>query len=136
MPGWIGFTVADELFNFLYRGTPITIGDDLWLRLLVSPSNRGGGGTETDYTGYERLILPRDSSVFSVSANGLILNSALIEFPIATSAGNGDVTAFDVVNTSSGAFTKIYNGGPILPAKSVIVGKSPRFGPGKLQFTF
>lgn len=136
MAGWAGHTMADELLNFFYRGTAITIGSNLYLRLLVAPSTRSGGGTETNYAGYARYQLPRGSSIFGASASGRMSNAVTLAFPQATSVGNGDLVAFDIVDSPSGAFTKVYNGGPITPAKSVEVGKSPTFSIGKLQISF
>ena len=135
MPGWIGYTTADEIYNFLYRGTAITIGSSLWIRFLVSPSSRSGGGTETNYAGYARFELVRSTGVFAASLSGFMSNIVAIQLPIATTLGNGDLVAFDIVNTSSGSFSKIYNGGPISPAKSIEIGKPPKFEIGKLQFS-
>lgn len=138
MAGWLGFTVSDELLNFLYRGQAISIGGSLYLRLLVAPSSRSGGGTETNYSGYSRLQLPRNtSSIFTVSAsNGRLSNGVILEFPTANSLGNGTLVAFDVVDTPSGAFTKVYNGGPILPPRTLVVGKPPKFRVGAFVCTF
>lgn len=137
MAGWLGYTVSDELLNFLYRGTTITIGANLYLRLLVEPSSRSGGGTETNYDGYSRLALPRNTTVFSASSNGRITNSAIVSIGSnANSVGNGQLVAFDVVDTPSGAFTKVYNGGPILPARTVVIGKTVKLRAGAMLFTF
>lgn len=138
MAGWAGITMADELLNFFYRGVAISIGGTLYLRLLVEPSSRSGGGVETNYSGYARLALPRNtSSPFgSAPASGKLVNSVQIAFPVGTSLGNGDFVAFDIVDTPSGAFTKVYNGGPISPAKAMVVGKAPTFRIGALQITF
>lgn len=136
MPGFAGYTMANELLDFFYRATPVTIGANLYLRLLVETSSRSGGGTETNYTGYTRLALPRGTTIFSASSNGRMTNSVILSFPTATSLGNGDLVAFDVVDTASGAFTKLYNGGPISPAKTIVVGKPPKFRVGALVFTF
>lgn len=136
MAGWAGYTMSNELLDFFYRGTPITIGSNLYLRLLVAPSTRSGGGTETNYAGYARYQLPRDTSIFGAAASGRMSNAVTLAFPQATSVGNGDLVAFDIVDSPSGAFTKVYNGGPITPAKSVEVGKSPTFSIGKLQISF
>lgn len=135
MAGWMGYTLANELYDFVYRGTSITIDVNLWLRLLVAPSSRSGGGTETSYINYARLQLPRDGSVFGVTSAGQIMNSVQLVFPAALSLGNGDLVAFDVVDTPSGAFAKLYNGGPITPAKAIDVGKNPTFRAGSLIFT-
>lgn len=138
MAGWAGFTIANEILDFYYRGVAITIGSSLWIRILVSPSSRSGGGTETNYSGYARYEIVRTTSgLFAIApSNGQLTNSAIIELPTANSLGNGDLNSFDIVNTASGAFTKIYNGGPIIPAVSVIVGKKPTFGVGKLFMSF
>jgi hypothetical protein len=136
MAGWASYGMANEILNFFYRGTAITIGADLYLRLLVSASTRSGGGTETNYTGYARLILPRGTTIFGASSSGQMTNTVIIAFPSPSSLGNGDLVAFDIVDTASGAFTKVYNGGPIVPTKSIEIGKPPKFGIGKLQFSF
>lgn len=138
MAGFSGYTLANELFNFVYRGIPISIGGTLYLRLLSAPSSRAGGGTETNYSGYTRLALPRDTvSVFTIApTNGRLVNGVVLIFATANSLGNGDLVAFDIVDTPSGVFSKVYNGGPISPAKSIQVGKPPKFAPGALQMTW
>jgi hypothetical protein len=137
MAGWLGFTASDEVLNFLYRGTAITIGANLYLRLLVDPSSRAGGGTETNYSGYSRLALPRNTTIFSASSNGRITNGVVVTVGTnAASLGNGQLVAFDVVDTPSGAFTRLYNGGPVLPAKSVVLNKPVVLRAGAMVFTF
>lgn len=137
MPGWSGYTMANEILNFFYRGTAITIGANLYIRLLVSPSTRSGGGTETNYGGYARFQIVRGTALFGTASTvGFLTNTVEIAFPESTTLGNGDLNSFDIVDTPSGAFTKIYNGGPILPPKAMIVGRAPVFGVGKLQITF
>lgn len=138
MPGWCGLTMADEILNFYYRGTAITIGSSLWIRFLVAPSSRAGGGTETNFGSYARYELVRGTSVFGTASSGVgqLTNTVSIALAVATTLGNGDLVWFDIVNSASGAFTKLYNGGPILPAKSLVVGKAPTFGVGRLIMTF
>lgn len=137
MPGFCGRTMSNEILNFFYRGTAITIDSSLWIRFLVAPSSPLGGGTETNYDGYARYEIVRGTSLFGVaSTTGLLTNTVEIELPECDDLGNGDLNSFDIVNTASGAFTKLYNGGPILPPKPLIVGRNPTFAPGKLQFTF
>jgi len=135
MAGSVGYTMANEIYDFFYRGQSITIGANLYLRLLVEPSSRSGGGTETDYSGYSRLILPRAAPKFSATSNGRIANNVVLEFTAPSSAGNGDLVYFDVVDTASGAFTKLYNAGPILPARAIVIGRPIRFRVGALVFT-
>lgn len=139
MPGWASYNMAGEILNLFYRGITPTIPGTLYLRLLVAASNRSGGGTETNYGGYARKALQRDTaSIFTVApANGRLTNGVVLEMAnAATTVGNGDLVAFDIVDTPSGAFTKIYNGGPILPPKSAVVGKKPKFAIGALEITF
>lgn len=137
MPGFAGHSMANEILNFFYRGTAITIGANLYIRFLVSPSTRSGGGTETNYGGYARYEIVRGTSLFGVASTvGFLTNTVEIELSEASSLGNGDLLAFDIVDTASGAFTKLYQGGPILPPKAIVVGRNPTFGVGKLQFTF
>lgn len=137
MAGFAGYTMANEILDFFYRGATITIGASLWIRFLVSPSSRAGGGTETNYGGYTRYEIVRGTALFgSVSANGQLLNTVQIILPVATTIGNGDLNSFDIVNTASGAFTKLYNGGPVIPPKAIIVGRAPTFDIGRLVMTF
>lgn len=137
MPGFAGFTMANEILDFFYRGTAIIIDGSVWIRFLVSPSSRSGGGTETNYAGYARYEVVRNGTLFGAApANGQLTNTIEIALPVATTLGNGDLNSFDIVNSASGAFTKIYNGGPIIPPKAIVVGKSPTFDPNKLIFTF
>lgn len=138
MPGFCGLTLSHEIENFVYRGVAITIGATLYLRLLVAPSSRSGGGTETNYGGWARIPFTRDTtSIWTIApSNGLLTNGVAIVAPVATTLGNGDFVAFDFVDTSSGAFTKVYNGGPVSPSKAVVVGKAPTFGISKLFITF
>lgn len=136
MAGWAGYNMSNELLNLFYRGVSISIGGTLYLRLLVAPSSRSGGGTETNYTNYTRLALPRNTSIFSAPANGQLTNSTILTFPSAGSLGNGSLVWFDIVDTASGSFTKLYNGGPINPPKEIVVGKEPKFRAGSLVITF
>jgi hypothetical protein len=136
MAGFAGYTCANEILDFFYRGVAITINSNLYLRLLVATSSRSGGGTETNYTGYTRYALDRTSGLFVAASNGKTSNGSVITFPVATTFGNGDLIAFDVVDTASGAINKVYNGGPIIPAKPIAVGKAPTFRIGALQFSF
>src|SRR5678815_477969 len=113
MAGFAGYTMADEILNFYYRGVAISASANLYLRLLVEPSSRLGGGTETNYSGYARLALLRGTTIFGASVNGRMANSVILSFGTAITFGNGDLVAFDIVDTPSGAFAKVYNGGPI-----------------------
>lgn len=137
MAGWDSVNMANEILDFFYRGTPITIGTHLYIRFLVSPSSRSGGGTETNYGGYERYEFERGVDLFgSAPSGGQLINSVQFALPSPTTTGNGDLVWFDIVDTPSGAVNKIYNGGPVQPAKAVEVGKPPTFDAGKLLITF
>ena len=137
MSGWLGLASADEVLNFLYRGTSISIGGTLWMRLLVAPSSRSGGGTETNFSGYARKPFPRDGTMFTVASSGVgrLANGTLLDFGTPGSAGNGQLVWFDFVDTSAGAFTKLYHGGQISPARTVTVGQPVRFSAGSLILT-
>lgn len=137
MPGWLGLSSADEVLNFLYRGTAISIGGTLYLRLLVSPSSRSGGGTETTFGGYARKPFPRDGTLFTSAASGTgqLVIGVTLDFGAASNAGNGQLNWFDFVDTPLGAFSKLYHGGPISPARTVTVGQPVRFSPGSLILT-
>lgn len=129
--------MADEILDFFYRGQAITIGANLYIRALVSPSSRGGGGVETNYGGYARFTLVRSTGVFPASSGtGARSNIVAVEFGAATTLGNGNLVSFDIVDTPSGSFSKVYNGGPILPAIIMEIGKKPTAEVGMLQFSF
>jgi hypothetical protein len=136
MAGWASTGMADSILDFFYRGTAITIGADLWIRLLVSPSSRSGGGTETNYGDYARFQFARGTALFGVApSGGQLTNSVEFAFPSPTTVGNGDLVWFDIVDTASGAVNKIYHGGPIQPADKVEIGKPPTYPAGKLLMT-
>lgn len=136
MAGWVGLTLGNELLNLVYRGTALSIGGTLYLRLLVAPSSRAGSGTETNFGGYARKAFPRDATIFTTGASaGQLTNGVVIEIALATSLGNGDLVWFDFVDTPSGAFTKLYHGGPISPARAIVVGKTVKFRVGALVLT-
>lgn len=138
MPGWMGLSSADDVLNFLYRGTAISIAGTLYLRLLTAPSSRAGGGAETDFGGYARKAFARDGTLFTspASGTGQLVIGVLLDFGIASSPSTGgQLTWFDFVDTSSGAFTKLYHGGPISPARTVTVGQPVRFSIGSLVLT-
>lgn len=137
MAGWVGYSLGNELLNLVYRGTPLSIGGTLYLRLLVAPSSRAGAGTETNFAGYARKAFPRDGTIFTVAATtGQLTNGVVIEIGLATDLGNGDLVWFDFVDTPSGAFSKLYHGGPITPARAIVVGKTVKFRAGSLLLTF
>lgn len=136
MAGWVGYSLGNELLNLIYRGTSLSIAGTLYLRLLVAPSSRAGAGTETTYTNYARLACPRDATLFtSAASNGQLTNGVVLEFPSPDSLGNGDLVWFDFVDTPSGAFSKLYHGGPITPARAIVVGKTIKFRAGALLLT-
>lgn len=137
MPGWMGFSGADQVMNFIYRGTAMSMPGTLYMRFLVAPSSRAGGGTETNYAGYARKAFPRDGTLFTAAANGTgqLVNGVLLELPLANSLGNGDLVWFDFVNTPSGAFTQLWHGGPVSPAEAIVVGKKPTWRVGALVLT-
>lgn len=136
MAGWAGYTMGNELLDLVYRGVSLSIGGTLYMRLLVSPSSRAGGGTETNFAGYTRKAFPRDATIFTAGpTTGQLTNGVVIEIGVATSLGNGDLVWFDFVDTPSGAFAKLYHGGPISPAKAIVVGKTVKFRAGALLLT-
>jgi hypothetical protein len=137
MPGWLGLSSSDEVLNFLYRGTPISIGGTLYMRLLVAPSSRSGGGTETTFGGYARKPFPRDGTMFTSASSGVgrLANGIILDFGTPGTAGNGQLVWLDFVDTSAGVFTKLYHGGQISPARTVVVGQPVRFSVGSLVLT-
>lgn len=138
MAGWTSYVMAREIEDFFYRGVAISIDATLYMRLLVEPSSRSGGGTETNFGGYSRLAFARTTGGLwaPATSTGLLTNTSILNFGQAGSVGNGSPVWFDFVNTASGAFTKLYNGGPINPPKEIVVGKEVKFQPSALVITF
>lgn len=86
-------------------------------------------------TGTNKKVSKADLVASAPPAAHAVEHEILLIFPAPTTLGNGNFVFFDIVDTPSGAFTKIYNAGPILPAKIVQIGKEPEFDPGCFVFT-
>lgn len=130
------FSFGDAILNHLLRGQALSLPADFYLRLLTSPSSKGVVGVETNYSGYQRFELPRDTSLFSdPDGTARTTNVEDIEFPQADTTGSGDLTGFDLVDTPSGSFTQVYLWGLISPQKAVVIRKRVRFPTGTLIFT-
>lgn len=136
MAGGTSYFFGSALLDHILRGETLSLPSDFYMRLLTSATSKGVVGVETGYTGYQRLELPRDTTLFSdAGSSAESTNVSTIEFPQADTAGAGDLVGFDIVDTPVGAFTQVYLWGPITPARTVVVGKKVRFLPGLLIFT-
>lgn len=136
MSGGLTSVGAREILDFILRGVSPTIPATVYLRLLTTPSTKTSSGTETTYGSYTRLGLVRGTSLFTDPVlTSRSTNVSALEFP-APSSSDDDIVGFDIVNTSSGAFTETYLFGPVQPRRSVVVGTRPlRFPPGSLLVT-
>lgn len=136
MAGGATYYTAGEILDFVLRAVSPTISATVYLRLLTSPSTKGTSGTETAYGAYTRLALVRGTSLFTAPLlTGRSTNVSALIFPAPTTLGAGDLVAFDIVNTSTGAFTETYLYGSITPSRTVVVGKVLRFPAGTLLVT-
>lgn len=135
MSGGSSTYTANELLDLFLRGVSPTFPATWHMRLLITPTTKVVSGTETNYANYLRLAMTRGTSLFSAPANGQSTNSNLIQFASPDSLGNGNLTAWDFVNTASGAFTETYLYGLIIPSRTIVVGKPLRFPVGTLLIT-
>ena len=135
MAGGLTYLGAQFTLRHILRAEVPTYPATFYLRLLTAPSTKGASGTESTYGSYSRLALVRSTSLFSDPVlTGRSSNSTVLTFPTPTTSG-ADLVGFDIVNTSSGAFTQTYVFGSILPQRSIVVGKVLRFSVGALVVT-
>ncbi len=127
---------AREILDFVLRGVSPTIPSTVYLRLLTTPSTKTSSGIETVYGNYSRLALVRATSLFTDPLlTSRSVNVDPLEFP-APSSLDDDIVAFDIVNTSSEAFTETYLYGFVRPSRSIVVGTKPlKFPSGALVVT-
>lgn len=135
MPGGLTAVGAREILDFLLRGVSPTVPGTVYLRLLTTLSSKTSSGTETAYGNYVRLALVRGTGLFTdplLTSRSTNVNP--LAFP-APSSGSADIVAFDIVNTSTGAFTETYLFGVVQPSRSILVGRVIQFPSGSLLVT-
>ena len=136
MAGGLTAFGAAQVINFYLRGIVPTLPATMYLRMLTTPSTKTTNGTETVYGSYAREPLVRGTSLFTdplLTSRSTNVSDLLLPAP---SSPDDDIVAFDIVNTSSGAFTETYLFGIVQPHRSIIVGTRPlRFPPGSLIVT-
>lgn len=136
MAGGLTALGAQQVLNFYLRGIVPTLPATMYLRMLTTPSTKTTSGTETVYGSYARELLVRGTSLFTdplLTSRSTNVSELLLPAP---SSPDDDIVAFDIVNTSSGAFTETYLFGVVQPHRSIIVGTRPlRFPPGSLIVT-
>lgn len=136
MAGGLTALGAAQVINFYLRGIVPTLPATMYLRMLTTPSTKTTSGTETVYGSYAREPLVRGTSLFTdplLTSRSTNVSELLLPAP---SSPDDDIVAFDIVNTSSGAFTETYLFGVVQPHRSIIVGTRPlRFAPGALIVT-
>lgn len=135
MAGGLTYFGAGQILKHILRAEVPTYPATVYMRLLTSPTTKGSPGTESTYGSYARLALVRSTSLFSDPVlTGRSTNLTPLTFATPTTAG-ADLVSFDLVNTSSGAFTETYLFGSILPVRTIVVGKVLRFAIGVLEVT-
>lgn len=135
MSGGLTFFGAGQVLKLILRAQSPTYPATMYLRLLTTPSTKGASGTESNYGGYARIPIVRGTSTFSDPVlTGRSSNSAILSGGTPTSLDN-DIVGFDLVNTSSGAFTETYLFGTVSPKRSIVVGKPIKFPVGALEIT-
>lgn len=136
MAGGLTALGAAQVINFYLRGIAPSLPATMFLRMLTTPSTKTTSGIETVYGSYAREPLVRGTSLFTdplLTSRSTNVSELLLPAP---SSPDDDIVAFDIVNTSSGAFTETYLFGIVQPHRSIIVGTRPlRFPPGSLIVT-
>lgn len=116
-------TFENDILKLILNNVSITdIGDSagllqsttagsLWLSLhTADPGETGTAITsETAYTNYARVEVPRSSAGFTISGSSATL-TANADFPKCGATAGSDITYFGVVNTASGAGKLLYSG--------------------------
>jgi hypothetical protein len=127
---------AQIILNYFLRGVAPSLPGTMYLRMLTTPSTKTSSGNETVYGNYGRLAMVRGLFLFTDPLlTSRSVNVGVLEFPAPSSPDN-DLVAFDIVDTSSGAFTETYLFGNVQPHRSIIVGTRPiRFPAGSLVVT-
>ncbi len=132
MAGGATFYTAGEILNLILRAVAPTFPATIYLRLLTTPSTKGGNGTEGVFA---RIAFVRGTSVFT---DPLLTGESVNVDPITTAnapSSGSPIIAFDFVNTASGAFTETYLFGTVTPSREVISGKKLRFASGTMTVT-
>ncbi len=101
----------------------------LYLSAHTADPAEGGDQTtsETTYTGYARVAIPRTSGGFVVTGNAAAL-AAAVDFPAGT-AGSGTITHIGIGASASGAGLLLYKGA-ITPNLPVGNGITPHVNAG------
>lgn len=122
-------TIANIAINA--TSSPLT---SLYISLHTADPGEAGDQTtsETSYGSYARQAVTRDNTGFTVSGNEAT-NAATISFPQNTS-GTPTITHAAVGTASSGA-GKILVSGALLDPLAMLVGYTPQFAAGELDFT-
>lgn len=123
----------EELMLNLMRGQAITAPSRLYLGLFLSnPGDTGTGGTEVNYSGYQRQQI--SFSAPATAGSGLrIQNSAEITFPESPSDA-GTVTYIGVFDAQSNGNMLLY--AQLSTALAVQPGVSPVFRAGSIKWTW
>lgn len=103
----------------------------LYIALFTAAPSESAGGTEANYTGYQRQAVARSAGGWTVSGDA-VSNAAVISFPPCT-GGNNTITGFAVM-TAATAGTILY-WGDLTSSLAVSSGITPQFAIGALQVT-
>lgn len=132
----MGFTdyLENALLNHTFRGVAYTSPTTLYLALYTASPSENGGGTEVSGNAYARQVVTFGAPGSPGTATaGQILNSNTVNYPAATPAGWGTVTAVGVFDSLTGENLLTY--GALTAPKTVNAGDPASFAIGTILLT-
>lgn len=89
--------LENAIVNHVLRNTAYTSPTSVHIGLFTAAPGEAGGGTEVSGNAYARQAV-----TFGAPTDGVCLNTALVQFPIATPSGWGTVTHFAIFDAATG----------------------------------
>lgn len=110
---------------------PSAAAGNLYVALFTTAPTDSTAGTETTYTNYARVAVPRSSAGWTV-ASGAVSNAAAITFPQCGTTG-ATIVAFAIMTASTGGDMLYW--GDLTSSLAVSSGITPEFAIGDLDIT-
>jgi len=122
--------VEQKILDLMYGGQSWTPGANSVIALYTVAPGEGGGGTEANYTSYQRVTVTNDLTTWP-SANPK-LNGIEFAFPTATGDQAGNIVGVGVFESAG---SNMIGFATLAVAKPVLTGDTPKFPAGSLSFS-
>ena len=119
--------LENAILNATLRGTQYTSPSTVYIALYTSDPTDADVGTEVSGGGYARQPV-----TFGAPSNGIVSNSAKVEFPVATALW-GTITHIGIRDALTGGNLLYY--GPLTAARTVDVDNQLIFNVGQITVT-